>query len=147
MALEVMYEGSAIPGIKNVNATDLQTSTIEPGKVCVLKTSNCTLPKVGEVFFGTGSLVNTTDAPFGLCADFKQDVIASGKVSVYNTPGMYKTDQVNGSPAKGDILSFDGNGKLQTAAASSNKFIVGICTEAKDSSGMIEFFLNIGALA
>ena len=47
----------------------------------------------------------------------------------------------------GDILSFDGNGKLQTAAASSNKFIVGICTEAKDSSGMIEFFLNIGALA
>ena len=99
MALEVVYEGKSIPGIKNVVATDLQNATIEPGRICVLKTSDTTSTEssVGKVYFGeSGNLDNGNDTPFGLIADFKQDVIASGKVSVYNTPGLYKTDQITG---------------------------------------------------
>jgi hypothetical protein len=143
MALEVVYEGSAIAGIKNVTSRTLQHANVvvEPGRICTLSHAAGPAVQPGYVYFGGGDLDTTADKPFGLCADYKQDVIASGKVSVYNTPGLYKTSMHN-SPAKGDVLTFDVDGLLTTVSGNS-EYIVGICTESADSSGMIEMFLNI----
>jgi len=82
--------------------------------------------------------------PFGLVADYKEDVIASGKVSVYFTPGLYLTDQTSeaqGAIVKGSLLSCTAVGLL--AVAQSGDYVVGICTEDTDDAGFIELYLNI----
>ena len=136
MALELVYEGM-VAGTKNVSSTDLSTNAIVSGRICVL-----TGAPVGGVKLA--SLLATRDKPFGLIADDKEDVVASGKVSVYFTPGLYKTDQHNG-PAKGALLTFDTDGTLK-AVGSSTEYVVGMCTEAAGSDGMIEMALNITGL-
>ena len=143
MALEVVYEGM-IAGTKNVDSTELASAncSIIAGRICVLDKSGT--KAAGTVYFGIAggtTLVNTTDMPFGLCADYKEDVIASGKVSVYFTPGLYLTDQIQAGIVKGSPLTFYTDGTLMVAVATN--YIVGICTEAAGDDGFIEMYLNI----
>ena len=137
MVLETVYEG-LIAGTKNVDPTALTDATeIVAGRICTLEKGGTKDP--GVVYFA--GLTNSTDTPFGLNADYKDDVIANGKCSVYFTPGLYLTDQTSGAIAKGDVLSFTATGLLAKAVTAD--YIVGICTEAAGSDGFIELYLNI----
>ena len=142
MALSVVYEG--IPaGSKNVDATELESASavFEAGRICTLIKG--VTKAAGTVYVGTSDLDPQADVPFGLIADYRDDVIANGKISVYFTQGLYRTDQTSGAIAKGDILSFDTDGKLKTTVAKDAKYVVGICTEAAGDDGFIEMYLNI----
>ena len=143
MALEVVYEG-IIAVVKNVDSSELASATAEiiPGRICCLELD--ATKAANTVYFGDSAgttLLKTRDMPFGLCADYKDDVIASGKVSVYFTAGLYLTDQVSGTPTKGNPLTFDTDGKLKTAVG--GDYLVGICTEAAGDDGFIEILLNV----
>lgn len=92
MALKVIYEG--IPaGELNLDATCLSTAAnaIYAGMLCQLSSS-------GDVLAGS----DATAAPvglrgnlvYGIVADDKDDIIASGKITVYVTPGKYASDQL-----------------------------------------------------
>jgi hypothetical protein len=137
MALELVYEG-LLSGLKNVASVDITDATeIVPGRVC------CLSSVAGEVVFDgllCGSAILT---PFGIVADYKEDVVASGKVSVYLN-GMYKTDQVSGTPAKGDLLSFTATGLFITAG--SGDFVVATCTEEAGDDGYIEISYNFAGV-
>jgi len=139
MALELVYEG-LLSGLKNIAQADFADASVSivPGRIC------CLSSVAGEVVF-TGLLAGTsTDlTPFGLVADYKEDGIASGKVSVYLN-GQYMSDQITGSISRGDMLSFDDDGILK--AASKGEWIVGICTEEEDDAGFIELVLNIAGI-
>src|SRR3989344_6349774 len=107
MALELVYEG-LLSGLKNIAQSDFANASVAivPGRIC------CLSSVAGEVVF-TGLLAGTASnlMPFGLVYDYKEDGIASGKVSVYLN-GQYMTDQTTGSIAKGDLLSHDDDGLL-----------------------------------
>lgn len=135
MALELVYEG-VVAGTKNAIASSITAGAITAGKICCLSAA-------GEVKFA--SLTPASDKPFGLVADDTEDVVASGKVSVYFTPGLYKTNQTSSTIAKGDLLTFHTDGSLKTVTGKAG-YVVGICTEAAGSDGMIEMMLNISGL-
>ena len=136
MALELVYEG-LLSGLKNIAQSDFANASVAivPGRIC------CLSSVAGEVVF-TGLLAGTASnlMPFGLVYDYKEDGIASGKVSVYLN-GQYMTDQTTGSITKGDLLSHDDDGLLKAAA--SGEYVVGFCTEAAGDDGFIEMILNI----
>ena len=150
MALEPLYEGMIAS--KNVDVNEFQDSTanLVAGRIVCLTSKSITNTAANTVYVGMrgNTLDNSTliDMPFGLLADYREDIIASGKVSVYFTPGKYRTDQTSGVIAKGDLLTYDGYGAIMKAT--SGMCLVGTCTEAAGSDGMIEMALNItGAIA
>lgn len=136
MALQPKYEG-LIDGTKNALAAEIASAAAEivPGRIC------CIASDAGAGYVQCAStLVPATDKPYGLIADYKADVIASGKVTVY-LDGVFHTDQISGTPAKGDLLSFTATGLIKTAG--SGEYVVGICVEAAGGDGMLEMKLNI----
>ena len=139
--LEVIYEG--IPaGNKNVDQIELQDANalMEPGRICCLTAGGT--GSINTVYLGgITPLVSTLDFPFGLVADSKADDIVSGKVTVYFTQGLYRTDQLSGTINKGDVLSFDDMGMIKTAIT--GDYVVGYCTETMGGDGAIEMVLNI----
>ena len=136
MSIELVYEGMC-DGTKNVLSIEMQDplSPMEAGRIVCLDTSTVNALK-------SSNLLNTSDVPFGILADYKQDEIATGKFSVYFSPGLYRTDQISGNISKGQLLTFDADGKL-TANAVSGSYYVGICTESAGTDGSIEMSLNI----
>ena len=145
MALELVYEG-IVSGTKNVSTQAFSKTSIEivAGRICCLTNIPGTIT-AGLVRFS--AFLNTTHKPFGLVADNKEDTISSGKVSIYFTPGLYKTDQISGIIIKGDLLTYTSDGLLVAMSGQgANAYIVGICTEAADVDGMIEMMLNISGV-
>jgi len=147
MALEVVYEGM-ISGTKNAAAAELASANavMEAGRIAALSSASGTNDDANTVYVGIAggdTIVATADKPFGLVADYKDDVISNGKISVYFSQGLYRTDQIKSGVTftKGDLVSFDTDGKLKIAAAT--EYIVGICTEVAGADGFMELFLNI----
>jgi predicted RecA/RadA family phage recombinase len=141
MALEVKYEG-LIDGTMNVMASELgnPAKNIVAGRICVLSGADAGTVQCDDI------VVGGEDVPYGLLADGKEDIVASGKVTVY-LDGVFYTDQVDAtSIVKGSLLSFDADGILVIAA--SGDYIVGTALEEVADNGMLLFKLNItGAVA
>jgi len=138
MALEVKYEG-LIDGTKNAVAAELTSASAEivPGRICVLTGAGA-----GNVKCAT--LTPASDTPYGLVADYKADVIASGKITVY-LDGVFFTDQTSGVIAKGNLLTFTSAG-LVKAVTGGAEYVVGVCTDAASGDNFIEMKLIISGL-
>lgn len=84
-------------------------------------------PTAGKMAFPVWSESNRD-----LKGGFSPDIAATGNVTLYYGKLHGLTDQYTGTPAAGDALSVDANGKLKTAESS--EVVVAYCTKAADVS-------------
>lgn len=103
--------------------------------------NGATRPAAGEWALPIWNESSRTDA----VGAFTPDTNATGKVTLLYGKLHAKTDQFSGTPAAGDKLSVDANGKLQVESGSG--IVVAICVRAshthtylRKNYSVIEFF-------
>ena len=141
----MIYEGIPM-GELNLDSTCLETAAnaIYAGMLCQISSA-------GAVLVGSDatSAPVAIDAPiYGICADDKDDIIASGKVTVYTTMGKYSSDQMTTAAQslnENDLISIGvgaGDNCLVDAATSSN-YACGYVTKVYSADDpWIEFMLT-----
>jgi hypothetical protein len=155
MSLKPIYESIPAGELRlNLDARDTAGNNIVGGTVAILDAD-------GEVAAGdaldtvslpAGSAVDpAVTIPYGIVADDKDDLIASGKITVYFTEGKFASDQwVATTPATelaaNTALSYTstaGN-TLKLYPAASGDYILGFVTKAPSAEDpMMEFVLRI----